>query len=71
MEWNCTLRNSLLIKKIKFFLQAEPYLETLYKLQSNKYKLKINIFHTQQLYKLNILLKYKMNVDDETLSEKI
>jgi len=43
MEWNCTLRNSFLINKIKFFLQVETYLETLYQLQNNKYKLKINI----------------------------
>jgi hypothetical protein len=50
---------------------VETYLETLYKLQNNKYKLKIDIYLTQLLYKLNIRLIYNMNVDEETFSEKI
>jgi len=50
---------------------VETYLETLYKLQNNKYKLKIDVYLTQLLYKLNIRLTYKMNTDEETFSEEI
>ena len=49
----------------------QTYLETLYKLQNNKHELKINMYITRLLYKLNIRLTYKMNVDEETFSEKI